>query len=109
NIVWLLPIAAILATIVWRTYRRTETASVPRRVTMASLRGAFLILLLVILLRPTLQLTIDRAARRTVAFLFDASASMSIADQRPDRADSMRVALARDLIDPTRGLDQPLQ
>jgi len=110
NVVWLLPVAAIVAYIIYRTYKRAapELPSA-RRVALGVLRGAFAALLLILLLRPTLELTIDRAARRTVAFLFDTSASMSITDQRSDHDDSMRVALARDWIDPAKGLGQPLR
>src|SRR2546430_15161397 len=75
---WVLLLGAMLGLIVWITYRRTTgDASTSRRAILAGLRGAFLFLLLLMVLRPVLQLTIDATTRRQLICLFDFSAIMS--------------------------------
>lgn len=105
---WVVVLALILAAGVVVLYRSERGGSLLRRTFAAVLRVAFLVLLLALLLRPTLRFNLEGTVRRALLFLVDDSASMKLADPRSDDADRKRAAIALGLIDPTRGLDQPL-
>jgi hypothetical protein len=98
----------LLALAVWSYWRTARDVPPVKRYTMAALRATFLTLLLVLLLRPVFRYTVEGSVRRSLLVMLDASASMRIADIRTDEADLKRVAIARDLIDPARGLDQSI-
>ncbi len=105
----LLAALALSALTVFLYHRSARDVSPFRRYTLAFLRCSFLILLLIMLLRPVLSVTLVSNVRRTLLVLFDASASMSeIKDQRTDPNDLKRAAIARNLLDPAKGLAQPL-
>lgn len=89
-------------------YRSLREVSGPRRWLMATLRAAFLVLLLGLLLRPVVRFTVEGEVRRVLLLLLDGSASMAIADPRTDAADLRRAGIALGLLDPTKGLDQEL-
>ncbi len=95
-------------TAVWLYRREAEYAGAFKRYTMAGLRIAFLGLLLVLLLRPVLSFTMENTVRRSLVILVDTSISMGIKDPRSEAPDQKRGAIALDLIDPTRGMDQTL-
>lgn len=101
-----LTMLVLVALAVWSYWKTAREVSPVRKYTMAFLRAALLTLLLVLLLRPVFRYTIEGSVRRSLLVLIDNSASMKIADARTDDADLKRVAIARNLIDPTRGLGQ---
>jgi hypothetical protein len=105
---WVVSALAIVlgAMVVWM-YRRTAEYVPPlRRNVMAALRTAFLLLLLLILIRPILAVTVAGSVRQTLLVLIDSSSSMRIADLRVDNADIQRAGIARGLLDPKGGLEQ---
>ena len=104
-------IAAVLLTaLVFWMYRRTgETISTPRRLILTGLRVVFLLLILGLLLRPVLTIGFEQSVRRTLLILFDTSGSMKeIKDQRTEKEDINRAAIATNALDPTKGLNQTL-
>lgn len=104
-------LAALLlgALVAWMYRRAGQDVPAWRRYVMAGLRAAFLLLILGLLLRPVLSVTFESSIRRSVLLLLDTSASMSqILDQRTEADDLKRLAIARDQLDPVRGLNQEL-
>lgn len=104
---WVIVLALALAALgVW-TYRQWPPSTTPaRRYLLTGLRVAFLILLTFLLLRPVLSFTVEGSVRRTLLLLVDGSASMQIKDPRVNPDDLKRAALAKGLMDPTKGLTQ---
>jgi hypothetical protein len=106
---WVILCLSAAAVAVWAVYRLSPVQlSRGRRWTLTVLRALFLALILMLLLQPVLALTIEGSVRRTLVLLLDGSASMQIKDVRMDPADQKRAAIARGVLDPTRGLTQPL-
>src|SRR5688500_2048241 len=110
NPAWLLLFFILLAIFATLLYRRTgEDLPRWRRYTLATLRSLFFLLILGLLLRPVLSVTFETSVRRSLILLIDSSSSMNdIKDQRSDEADVKRAAIARNVLDATKGLDQPL-
>jgi len=104
---WVILLALALAALgVW-TYRQWPPSTTPaRRYLLTGLRVAFLVLLSFLLLRPVLSFTVEGSVRRTLLLLVDGSASMQIKDPRVNPDDLKRAALAKGLMDPTKGLTQ---
>ncbi|MBC8324237.1 MAG: hypothetical protein H8E27_01230 [Verrucomicrobia subdivision 3 bacterium] len=106
---WIFLLAVIFIGVVWGSYRWLPSElSRTRRVLLIGLRGLFIALLLGLLLRPVLVLTMSREIRRTLLVLVDSSQSMTLADPRIAPEDIQRAAIAKGLLDPTKGLSQPL-
>jgi hypothetical protein len=107
---WIAGIALLLAALVSLSYWRDTRENIgPRkRGMLAGLRILFLLLLLLLLLRPVLAFTLETSVRRTLLTLVDASGSMKIQDPRVDSNDLKRAAIARGLLDSTKGLGQTL-
>src|SRR5438552_5473530 len=105
-------VAAILLTVLvfWMYRRAAEHLSMFRKLTLATLRGLFLLLILGLLLRPVLTIAFEQTVRRTLLVLIDSSASMGdLKDKRSDSPDDLkRVAIAKGVIDPNGGLKQNL-
>ena len=110
NPLWVVLLALVLgALVVWMYRRAAEDLAPFRKYTLATLRILFIVLILGLLLKPVLRVTFEHIIRRTVLVLLDSSASMSqIADRRSNEDDLKRVAMLKNLIDPTKGLDQSL-
>lgn len=109
GVVWLiLTVILLLAAVLYFYGRSTSHLSRPRRYLLAGLRCVLLLLLLLILARPIVRFTVEGVNRRVLPILIDTSASMSHADPRTDEADLKRAAIALNLLDPSKGLDQPL-
>ena len=90
-------------------YRTSPAALKPaRKYLLAGLRVLFLVLIIVLLMRPVLALTVEGSIRRLLVMLVDDSASMQIKDPRLDSNDQKRAAIAKNILDPTKGLSQPL-
>ena len=68
-------------TTIWM-YRRVSDFSPARRNTLSILRIVLLVLLFLLLLQPTLLLTVEGSVRRALVFMFDNSTSMKIEDAR---------------------------
>lgn len=99
---------AIVAATFW-IYLRTTPALVRwQACVLATLRSLLIGLILILLMRPVLLLTVVGTIRRSLLVLVDASASMQIKDMRQDEADMKRVALAKEVFDPKKGLGQSL-
>jgi hypothetical protein len=97
------------AGVVWLYRNAGAEISAVRRYLMALLRVALLALILGLLLRPVLSVTLESSVRQTLLFLFDTSGSMSeIKDQRSAQDDLKRVAMVKGVLDPAKGLQQPL-
>jgi hypothetical protein len=107
---WFVFLALLSAVGVYWLYRTSPVTVKPwRRHSLTTLRVMFLLLLLALLLRPVLAFTVEGSIRRVLVVLFDGSASMQIKDVRLEANDQKRVALARDILDPGKGLNQPLE
>jgi len=100
---WVLVLAPALAVLAWWTYRQLP-GEVPlgnrRRRWLIGLRTAFLLLILLILLRPVLTFILEGSVRRVLVCLFDDSASMAIKDSRADAMDVTRASLFSKSPDP---------
>ena len=106
---WIVFAAAVFGALTWWSYAKAPgTLSRARKVLLTALRLAFFALVLGLLLRPILALTIEGSIRRSLVVLIDDSTSMNIKDPRLDVADQKRAALARNVLDPSKGLGQPL-
>ena len=106
---WIVLLALLLGGVTWWSYRFTPQAITPvRKYTLTVLRLVFFALALMLLLRPVLALTVEGSIRRLLVVLVDDSSSMQIKDPRIDPNDRKRAAIARDVIDPEKGLAQNL-
>jgi hypothetical protein len=109
SIGWFIFLALLISVGVYWLYRTSPVTVRPwRRHTLTTLRAIFVILILALLLRPVLAFTVEGSIRRVLVVLFDGSASMQIKDPRLEANDQKRAALARDILDPGKGLNQPL-
>lgn len=109
NLGWFFLAAIVLGGLaIWSYWKTAREVPPVKRYVMAALRVVFFTLLLVLLLRPVFRYTVEGTVRRSLLMLMDTSASMKIADTRTEDADLKRVAIAKNLIDPTKGLDQAL-
>jgi hypothetical protein len=98
-----------LGTLAFLSYQHSpQTVAPARRYTLTTLRTVFLLLILLLLLRPVLAFTVEGSIRRLLVVLVDQSASMQIKDPRVDPADQKRAAIGKDYLDPVKGLHQAL-
>ncbi|HEY8667738.1 MAG TPA: hypothetical protein VIL86_13815 [Tepidisphaeraceae bacterium] len=104
----LLAAVALGALVVWMYRRVGEHVSGLKKGLLAGLRIALLLLILALILRPVLTLAIEGTIRRSLLMLFDTTASMTIDDPRTQEIDLKRAAIAKDLLDAGKGLDQTL-
>src|SRR5688572_21435826 len=106
NPAWVFLAAVVLAGVVVLMYRRAAPDLSPaRKYGLAALRAVFLVLILVLLVRPVLTVSFEQTVRRTLLLLVDSSESMSkIPDQRSDPDDVKRAAIAKGTLDPAKGL-----
>lgn len=106
---WIALIGLILTLLTLWLYRREDaTVGAFKRWTMAVLRIGFIALILLLLARPVLSFTMENTVRRGLVVVVDTSTSMGIKDPRTDTADLKRAAIAMNLLDPAKGLDQNL-
>ncbi len=106
---WIVLAALVLGILTWWSYAATpQTISRSRKYLLTSLRLLFFALVLGLLLRPILALTVEGSIRRSLVLLIDDSSSMQIRDPRLAPEDQKRAAIARNLLEPTKGLNQNL-
>ena len=106
---WIVFAALVLGLLTWWSYTRTpQSISRPRKYFLITLRLLFFALVLGLLMRPILALTVEGSIRRSLVMLIDDTSSMQIRDPRLDMADRKRAAIARNLLEPRKGLDQNL-
>ena len=79
-----------------------------RRYSMIALRGSVIAILLILLVKPVANLTINEPVRQSLFVLLDTSQSLALADKREKPDDLKRAALAAGLLDPERGLKQEM-
>jgi len=104
---WLFLLFLVLVGVTWWSYRLSPVhVSTGRKIALSLLRLVFVGLLLLLFVRPVLSFTVEGSVRRLLVMLLDTSSSMQIKDPRIDPADQKRVAIAKNLIDPVRGLNQ---
>ena len=100
-------IVVLLGIIVVWMYRRESGEFVGiRRGIMAACRIGFLVLLLIILLRPVLAVTVAASVKQSLVVVLDTSGSMQIADVREQEADRKRAAIATEQLNARGGLNQ---
>src|SRR5688572_33460142 len=93
----------------WWSYAFTpQTISRGRRYVLTGLRLLFFALVLGLLMRPILALSVEGTIRRSLVLLVDDTSSMQIKDPRLETADQKRAAMARNILDPGKGLNQNL-
>ncbi|HMJ91551.1 MAG TPA: vWA domain-containing protein [Candidatus Acidoferrum sp.] len=101
--------AVVLGLFTWWSYIKTPVAVTRgRKWTLTILRLVFFAMVLGLLMRPILALTVEGSIRRSLVFLVDDTSSMQIRDPRLDNNDQKRAAIAKNFIDPTKGLNQNL-
>src|SRR6266478_8097186 len=106
---WFLLLLLVLGAILFWMYRSSPAMlSRARRFTLAGLRILFIGLILLLLMRPILAFTVEGSVRRLLVLLVDTSSSMQIKDPRVSAEDQKRAAIARDYLDPAKGLSQSL-
>ncbi len=105
---WVMFLATVFGVLAFLSYRRAgrHVSTLPRY-TLAAIRTLFLLLLLSLLLRPVLRFTLEGSIRRAMLVLVDGSQSMVTPEKRLEEADLKRAAIAKDMLDPTKGLAQP--
>jgi len=110
-----LPVAALVTIFVflavlsiWLYAKTPRDVSRPRKVVMALLRCVLFALLLVLLLRPTLNLGVEKENRRTLLGLVDSSASFNISDQQTTRLERAAAAIKDSDLLPTLEKDLDL-
>jgi len=107
DLIWIVCAAVLLGVMVFLMYRKAAPDLSPvKKYTLATLRTVFLFLILLLLMRPIWAFVIESTVRRELVVLVDSSTSMKIEDPRSDTDDLKRVALAKGLIDPAKGLNQ---
>jgi hypothetical protein len=106
---WFVFLILVMVAVVYWLYRSSPVTVAPwRRHTLTALRILFLVMMLALLLRPVLAFTVEGSIRRVLVMLFDGSSSMQIKDPRLDANDQKRAAIAKDILDPSKGLSQAL-
>jgi hypothetical protein len=106
---WLILVGAILCGgAFWVYHRSAAHLDRNRRLLLIALRCALFLLILGIMARPVLALTMEASVRNSLQIMVDASQSMGIPDLRSDDADLKRAGIAKNVLDPEKGLDQPL-
>ena len=106
---WVFLALLAVAALAWWMYRTTpRDVSRARKYALSALRLLFLVMILLLTLRPVLALTVEGSIRRLVVMLLDTSASMQIKDPRIDLNDKRRAAIGKNLLDPEKGLAQSL-
>jgi uncharacterized membrane protein len=109
DFMWIVCAAVLLGVMVFLMYRKAAPDLSPvKKYVLATLRTVFLLLILLLLMRPVWAFVIESTVRRELVVLVDSSTSMKIEDPRSDTDVLKRVALARGLIDPAKGLNQTL-
>jgi hypothetical protein len=104
---WIVFAALLLGALTWWSYAATlQMISRPRKYLLTALRLLFFAMVLGLLMRPILALTVEGSIRRSLVLLVDDTSSMQIKDPRLDSADQKRAAIARNLVDPTKGFTQ---
>lgn len=98
--VWLAALAllALTAGVFWLYSLERGTMGWPRRILMVLLRGALLLLVVLLLYRPVLLSEFRGERPRQVAILLDNSQSMKQQDRRVTEDDRARVAIAKGLL-----------
>jgi hypothetical protein len=104
----LLSLLAVGGATYWMYRPKPALLTPARHYTLLGLRLFFVVLVLVLLLRPVLSLTVEGSVRRMLVVLLDGSASMEIRDPRVELPDRKRAAIARGDLDPDKGLGQEL-
>ena len=99
----------IIGGTVWIYLRSTPRLTMTQKTVLMVLRSLLLAMILFMLMRPVLLLTVEGTIRRSLLLLIDSSASMQIKDLRQDPADVTRAQIAKGLLDPKGGLNQPAQ
>jgi hypothetical protein len=106
---WFVFLILVAGALVYWVYRSSPvTLATWRRHTLTVLRALFLVMMLALLLRPVLAFTVEGSIRRVLVLLLDGSSSMQIADPRLEANDRKRAAMAKDILDPGKGLNQSL-
>ena len=90
----------LIAATYWVYLKTTPTLRAWQKWMLAFLRSLLIAMILLLLMRPTLLLTVEGTIRRSLLVLIDASASMQIKDLRQDPDDAKRAAIAKGEIDP---------
>src|SRR5687768_4623911 len=109
NPAWIILLATLLGVMVFLMYRKAAPELSPvKKYVLATLRTVFLVLILLLLLRPVLRFDFEGSVRRELVMLLDTSTSMKIEDPRSDAEDLKRVALIKGPLDPLKGLKQDL-
>lgn len=106
--VWLLLLAILLGAGAVYLYRREDGVTPWKRWTMAGLRAALFVMLLLLIARPVIRFTLEGDIRKALLVMIDASASMSIPDPRTEAPDQVRVAIASGAADPAEGVKQKI-
>ncbi len=93
NLGWVLLLMVVLGVGTIWIYRRISGLPTRQTRILMALRLTLFALLLLLLLRPVLQLTVQGSIRRTLVLLFDNSSSMKIEDARTEGIDRKRAAV----------------
>lgn len=93
---------------VWAYARWSSGVGMGRRVAMVALRVLAALVLCLLLARPVLRLSLKERVRQPLLVLVDSSKSMQFPDQRQQREDLQRAAIATGMASPEGGLGQSL-
>jgi hypothetical protein len=99
-------VLALAAAVFFLYTRERGKLGLFRRLILAGLRTALLVLILLLLFRPVLLAEFSGARPRGVAFLIDNSQSLTLQDRRLTEADRLRVAIAEGLVPLTTPINE---
>jgi hypothetical protein len=99
---------ALVALTVWSYRRFSPELSFLPRWGLILLRSILFALLLFLLVRPVLLVTVEEGVRRPLLVLLDTTQSMGLVDHRGHPEDLVRAAIAKGLVNPAGGLNQPV-
>lgn len=102
---WAFALFVILsAAVIWSYQHYATTVPVRNRVGLVFLRCVLIMLLILLLVRPVVQIAAENQVRRPLLVLVDQTQSMGIKDHRTSPEDLARTAIARGLVDPEAGI-----
>ena len=90
--VLLLVVAAIVFAVFWLYRREIKTCPMPAKLTMAALRLAVLLMLVIMWLKPSVFYQQVSEIKPTIAFMRDSSLSMNQSDKYENEAECQRIA-----------------
>lgn len=106
---WAVLVFVLLIAGTFLAYRKiVPTLTGWRQYTLIGLRACAVAVVLILLVKPVINLTLNEPVRQSLLVVLDTSQSMAFKDKRDHPDDLKRAALAAGILDPDKGLKQEL-